>query len=123
DPLPGKVNYLLGNDPMRWRTNVPTYGKVAYQDVYAGIDLVYYGDQRQLEYDFVVGAGADPRVIQLSFQGAQDLTLDAQGNLVLHVAGGDVVEQAPVVYQVVAKGRQPVSGRYVMVGQDRVSFQ
>ncbi len=123
EELPGTVNYFLGNDPARWRTTVPTYGKVAYRDVYPGIDLVYYGNQRQLEYDFVLGPGADPRVIGLSFQGAQNLTLDAHGNLVLHTAGGDVVEHAPVVYQDGAEGQQAVAGRYVMLGQDRVGFQ
>src|SRR5206468_12406265 len=76
DELPGTVNYFVGNDPAQWRANVPTYGKVAYQDVYPGIDLVYYGNQRQLEYDFVVAAGADPGVIRLAFQGAQNLTID-----------------------------------------------
>src|SRR6266404_514706 len=119
DPQATTSNYLIGNDPSRWHTGVANYGKVEYQGVYPGIDLVYYGNQRQLEYDFVVGPSADPSVIQLSFQGSQNLTLDAQGNLVLHAAGGDVVEHAPVVYQ----GSQAVSGRYVLLGQDRVGFQ
>jgi hypothetical protein len=123
DQLPGTTNYFLGNNPAQWRTNVPTYGKVAYQDVYPGIDLVYYGNQQQLEYDFVVQPGASPDVIRLSVQGAQNMSLDAQGNLVLQTANGDVVEQAPVVYQEGAGGRQAVAGRYVLVGQDGVGFQ
>jgi hypothetical protein len=123
DPLPGTVNYFIGNDRAQWRTNIPTFGKVAYQDVYPGIDLVYYGNQQQLEYDFVVQPGANPGVIQLSVQGAQNLTLDAQGNLVLQTADGDVVEQAPVVYQEGVGGRQAVAGRYVLLGQDGVGFQ
>src|SRR5258708_10348086 len=65
DELPGKSNYFIGNDPAKWRTNVPTYAKVKYQDVYPGIDLVYYGNQQQLEYDFVVAPGADPKAISL----------------------------------------------------------
>src|SRR5947207_7339241 len=65
DELPGKSNYFIGNDPKKWRTDVPTYGKVKYQGVYPGIDLVYYGNQRQLEYDFVVAPGADRKAITL----------------------------------------------------------
>jgi hypothetical protein len=85
DPQATTSNYFVGNDPSYWRTNVANYGKVEYQAVYPGIDLVYYGNQRQLEYDFVVGPGANPGVIQLSFQGAQNLTLDAQGDSELDI--------------------------------------
>jgi hypothetical protein len=123
DPLPGTTNYFIGNDPSKWRTTVRTYGKVEYQDVYPGIDLVYYGNQQQLEYDFVVTPGVNPGVIRLSFQGSQDLTLDSQGNLVLHASGGDVVEHAPVVYQEEAGGRQAVAGKYVLMGEDQVGFE
>jgi hypothetical protein len=123
DLLPGITNYFIGNDPSKWRTSIPTYGKVAYQDVYPDIDLVYYGNQQQLEYDFVVQPGANPGVIRLSCQGAQKVSLDDQGNLVLQTANGDMVEQAPVVYQKGAGGRQAVAGRYVLLGQDGVGFQ
>src|SRR5206468_1731396 len=68
EELPGKTNYFVGNDPKRWRTDVPTYGKVKYEGVYPGIDLVYYGNQRQLEYDFVVAPGADPKAITLAIE-------------------------------------------------------
>lgn len=68
DELPGRSNYFLGNDPKKWRTNVPNYAKVKYQSVYPGVDLVYYGNPRQLEYDFVVAPGADPNVITLEFE-------------------------------------------------------
>ena len=70
DELPGKSNYFIGNDPMKWRTNVPNYAKVKYQSVYPGIDLVYYGNQQQLEYDFVVAPGANPRAIRFEIAGA-----------------------------------------------------
>jgi hypothetical protein len=123
DQLTGTSNYFVGSDLSKWRTNVTTYGKVEYQDVYPGIDLVYYGNQRQLEYDFVVAPGVNPGVIRLSFQGAQNLTLDSQGNLVLHTSGGDVVEHTPVVYQEEAGGRQPVDGHYLLLGGNRVGFQ
>ncbi len=64
--LPGTGNCFIGNDPTQWRTGISTYAKVRYQDIYPGIDLLYYGDHRELEYDFVVAPGADPNVIRLS---------------------------------------------------------
>ena len=82
--LPGKINYLVGKDPRQWRKDVPTYGKVRYEAVYPGVDLIYYGNQgRQLEYDFIVAAGADPRQIKLSFAGVDHLELDSRGVLAL----------------------------------------
>jgi hypothetical protein len=96
DELPGKANYFVGNDPAKWRTNVPTYAKVHYRDVYPGIDLIYYGNQRQLEHDFVVAPGADPKKIMLGFKGAERLEIDAQGELVLHAAGGTLRESGRV---------------------------
>src|SRR5439155_27330908 len=80
EPLPGKANYFLGNDPEQWRTNVPTYAKVKYEQVYSGVDLIYYGSQRQLEYDFVVAPEANPQAIGLSFEGADALAVDAHGD-------------------------------------------
>src|SRR5574341_267677 len=76
EELPGKVNYFIGNDPSKWRTNIPTYGRVRYESVYPGVDLVYYGNQRQLEHDFVVAPGGDPSVIRLGFAGAEKLRVD-----------------------------------------------
>ena len=117
-----KVNYFIGNDPRQWHTNIPTYAKVRYQQVYSGIDLIYYGNQRQLEYDFVVAPGADPSRIRLSFSGARKLSLDAHGNLVLDIAGGHVVEQAPIIYQEKDGVRQTVPGSYVLKGNNQVAF-
>ena len=101
EELPGKSNYFIGNDPKKWRTNVPTYAKVRYQDVYPGVDLEYYGNQGgQLEYDFVVAPGADPNQIKLSFVGADGMRMDAaSGDLVLKVGKEDVRFRKPVVYQ------------------------
>ncbi|MBS1212441.1 MAG: Cell surface protein, partial [Proteobacteria bacterium] len=98
-PLPGKVNYLLGKDPRRWRTGIETYGKVHYSEVYPGIDLVYYGNQRQLEHDFIVAPGADPARIRLAFDGARSLSLDPAGNLILDTGEGRLMWRKPVVYQ------------------------
>src|SRR5262249_55469981 len=109
-------------DLSQWHTNIPNFGRVEYENVYPGIDLAYYGNQGQLEYDFVVAPGSDPNAIQLSIQGAQSLSLDAQGNLVLHEPGGDVIEQAPVVYQQIGSVRQAVAGKFVLQG-NTVGFQ
>jgi len=98
--LPGRSNYFIGNDPGKWRTNVPSYAKVKYEGVYPGVDLVYYGNQRQLEYDFVVQPGADPNQIMLSFVGADGMRVDAaSGDLVLKVGDGEVRFHKPAVYQ------------------------
>src|SRR5207237_5312688 len=94
----GRVNYLLGNDPSRWHTDVPTCGRVEYRGVYEGIDLAYYGNQRQLEYDFVVAPGTDPGQIALGFSGAERLEIDAGGELVVHAGGGQVRQHQPLIY-------------------------
>jgi hypothetical protein len=79
DRLPGISNYFIGNDPKKWRTNVPNYARVRYREVYPGIDLVYYGNQGPLEYDLIVAPGADPNIIRLAYQGAESMCLDGQG--------------------------------------------
>jgi hypothetical protein len=71
EELPGKVNYFIGNDPEKWRHNIPTFRKVYYKDVYPGIDIVYYGNQQELEYDFVIAPGADPKAIKFRIDGAE----------------------------------------------------
>ena len=123
DKTAGVSNYLVGNDPSKWHTNIANYAKVEYQDVYRGINLVYHGDQQQLEYDFVVQPGADPRAIRLAFAGAQGKSIDAQGNLVLHTSGGDLVEHAPVAYQTINGVRHPIASRFVIGRDGQVGFQ
>jgi len=146
DELPGKSNYFIGNDPKKWRTNVPTYAKVRYENVYPGIDLVYYGNQGQLEYDFVVAPGADPHAIVLDVvaglvpaqngpsqahrrghpQGVP-LRIDSNGDLVIELDGGALRFHRPVVYQASRapspESRAPVTGRYKLIGHNRVSFE
>jgi hypothetical protein len=112
DELPGKSNYFIGNDPKKWRSNVPTYAKVKYQGVYPGVDLVYYGNQRELEYDFVVAPGADPRRIQFDVRGAMNIHRDQNGDLVLQTATGEIRWRKPAVYQEKDGIRQEVDGRY-----------
>jgi hypothetical protein len=118
EPLASVSNYLIGNDPSKWHTNVATYDRVEYQDLYPGVSLDYYGNQGQLEYDFVVDPGADPAAIRFTVAGAQTVSLDAQGDLVLHASGGDVVEHAPVIYQTINGVRQEVAGGYVLLPTD-----
>jgi len=122
DALPGKSNYFIGSDPTQWRTNVPIYGAVKYAAVYPGIDLVYHGNQRLLEYDFLVAPGADPQAIGIRFQGARKLTLNRDGALVIGLGGSEVIEPAPVVYQEIGGQRQTVAGHYVLRGRGRVGF-
>jgi hypothetical protein len=123
DQLPGTSNYFIGNDPSQWHTNIANYGQVQYQDVYPGVNLIYYGNQQHLEYDFVVAPGTDPSQIQFKVLGADRISLDNQGNLVLSTALGDVLEHAPVIYQEVGGARQRVAGQFVLLGQDEVGFQ
>ena len=125
EELPGKSNYFIGNDPEKWRTNVPHYSKVSYEEVYPGIDLVYYGtDQQQLEYDFVVSPGADPKAIQLAVEGAEEIRVDGDGDLVVETEGGEVRFHKPVVYQKEEPQRQYLDGRYVLdEANHEVSFE
>jgi hypothetical protein len=123
DALPGKSHYFIGNDPKKWRTGVPSFAKVRYAGIYPGIDLVFHGSQRRLEYDFVVAPSADPEVIRLAWKGAKRLEVDSRGELVLHVPGGKVDHRAPVVYQVIDGSRREIQGSYVLRGKDEVGFR
>ncbi len=123
EKLPGIVNYFIGNDPGQWQTNVPTYAKVQYENVYPGIDLVYYGNQQQLEYDFVVAPKVDPSVITLGFAGADALEIDPQGNLLISTDGGQVIQQTPIIYQEIDGIRQDVDGGYALSENGRVGFE
>ncbi|MCA1591594.1 MAG: SBBP repeat-containing protein [Acidobacteria bacterium] len=122
EELAGKVNYFVGNDPAQWRTSVPAYGRVRYTDVYPGIDMVYYGNQRQLEYDFRIAPGADARTVSLQFDGADKVALDAGGDLLLTLGESVIRQPKPVVYQEVAGERRAIEGGYVVREGGRVGF-
>ena len=122
DLLRGTVNYLIGNNPSQWHTNISTYAKVEYANLYKGIDLVYYGNQGQLEYDWQVAPGANPSLIQLAFQGADQVTTDGSGNLLITQGAATVTIDAPVLYQEIDGARQPVSGHYVVEGNNQVGL-
>ena len=121
--LPGKVNSFIGKDPKKWRTNIPTYRMVRYENVYPGIDLVYYGGDRKLEYDFVVAPGADPSSVSLSFEGVDRVRLDPSGDLVLGSAGSPLRLRRPLIYQMVDGRRRPVSGGFRLAGRRQLRFQ
>ncbi len=118
--LRGTVNYFIGNDPSQWIKGVSTFGRVNYQQAYPGIDLVYYGTQRQLEYDFIVAPGADPKQIALEFSGASPV-LGPDGDLLLTLDGAPITLRKPVVYQTIAGEKEMIEGNYKLSG-DRVQF-
>ncbi len=138
DELPGKSNYFIGNDPKKWHTNVPNYAKVRYHDVYPGVDLIYYGNQGQLEYDFVVAPGADPRQIALRVETGKSSIVSrrsttdvaADGDLVIQADGGEVGFHKPIVYQSRLTGnrqstivnRQFLEGHYILTASNEVRF-
>jgi hypothetical protein len=122
DPLSGKSNYFIGNDPQKWHTGIPQFAGVRYQSVYPGIDLVFYGHQGHLEYDFKVAPGADPSLAELQFDGASRLELQA-GDLILTGNDNSVRLQAPRVYQRIGDRQQPVEGRFVLRAANRVGFE
>ena len=118
--LSGKVNYILGNDPARWQTGLPTYGRVIWSDTYPGIDIVYYGNQRQLEFDFVVKRGANPSAIRMRIAGAARLRIDASGALDIDGTDGMRIP-LPVIYQEIGGKRRSISGHYTLCHRE-VSF-
>jgi hypothetical protein len=139
EELPGKSNYFNGNDPKKWRVNVPYYAKVRYFDLYPGVDLVYYGREGQLEYDFVVAPGADPKAIALKIETGKSkiqnpkpkIRVDASGDLVVQAEGGEIRFHKPVVYQPKAflnsqftiHNSELLSGRYVLTAHNHIGFE
>jgi hypothetical protein len=113
-PQGGRSNYFTGSTPGRWVTDVGQYGRIRYADVYPGIDLVYYGDQRKLEYDFVVAPGADPKAIRMAFRGARSARLNDTGDLALSVGGREFVQRKPYVYQEIDGRKVLLAGNYVL---------
>jgi hypothetical protein len=121
--LQGTVNYFLGNNPANWKTGVPTFEKVKYTDVYPGVNLIYYGSHQRLEFDFEVAPGGDARQIQLRFDGAHKLNLDAEGNLTIVAGSGAISFHKPIVYQIAAdNSRQPIAGSFQIFSRKTVGF-
>lgn len=120
---PGHSNYLIGNNPARWQRNVPLYGRVKYRGVYPGIDAVYYGNQSQIETDYIVAPGSDPKQIVLQVSGGKDLTLNSQGDLLVANAAGDLMLRRPNVYQEIDGTRREVAANYVRRSSGLVGIQ
>jgi hypothetical protein len=121
--MPGVSNYLIGADPARWRSRVPRFARARVQGAYPGVDLVYYGNDGHLEYDFVVAPGADAQPIRVAFEGVDHLRVDADGDLVLTVAGREVVQRRPLVYQEIGGRRRELGAAYVITGPMEVAFR
>src|SRR5271156_2127801 len=117
-----KINYFIGNDPKKWHTDVPAYAKVKYEGVYPGVDLVFYGNQREFEYDFLVAPGADAKAIALNIEGATKMRVNARGDLVIGVAGGTVELKKPDAYQALNGIRKEVAGNYIIRNHHEVRF-
>jgi uncharacterized repeat protein (TIGR01451 family) len=121
DPLPARTNYLLGNDPAKWRRAVPQFGRVRYEDIYPGISLVFYGNRGRLEHDFQVAPGADPSRAELEFDGARKLELQ-NGVLIIKQTGGELRLEAPRVYQQIDGREETVAAQFVLRGSNRAGF-
>jgi hypothetical protein len=118
-----RTNYFIGRDPQRWRTNLPNYAKVKYSRVYPGVDLVFYGNQNKLEYDFTVSPGADPGVIALSFDRMSNMRVDEKGDLLLRTNAGEIRQTRPVVYQQIDGARRSIPASYLVKGNNQIAFQ
>ena len=116
--LPGKANYFIGNDPSKWHSDVPTFSKIQCDNVYTGIDLVYYGTRRQWEYDFIIAPGVDYRTIALNFDGVDKMTLDESGSLVLNTSAGVIRHRKPLAYQNSGGVRLEIPARFVLRESD-----
>lgn len=119
---PGVSNYYQGNNPSQWITSVPHFGAVRYRNLYTGIDLRFHDGEGLLEYDFIVAPNADPNAIRLDFNGADEVSLDQAGDLLLRVGELTIRHAAPVIYQESAQGKRSVSGKFVLLGEKRVGF-
>jgi uncharacterized protein (TIGR03437 family) len=122
DQRQGVSNYFLGRDAGAWHTGIRQFGKVRYRNVYTGIDVVFYGNPKELEYDFVVRPGADPAKIRLAFDGADRIVAEASGDLRVQFAGVEIRSRKPRIYQTGQNGDRSVDGRYVVKGRQRAGF-
>jgi Domain of unknown function DUF11/Beta-propeller repeat len=120
--LPGKSNYFIGNDPAKWHRDIPQFAQVRYSHIYPGVDLIYYGNRGQLEYDFEVAPATDAHAVQIRFLGSSDLALDPTGDLIVPVAGGDIRLHAPHIYQNVNGRKRDVQGRFELRSKHDVGF-
>jgi hypothetical protein len=121
DEFETKTNYFIGNDPAEWHTDVPNFARVRYAEVYDGIDLVYYGKDGQVEFDFEVAPGADPSSIVMAWEGADSIEVAEDGGLVLKAGDVELQQHAPVLYQQSEEGKRSVAGSFAPMGGGRVA--
>ena len=121
-PLSGRIHRLIGSDPSRWQRNLTSHGRVRYKDVYPGVDVAFYGNGRELEYDFIVGPGRSSDVARLRFDGIKASRVDADGRLLLDTGKGELIQRRPVAYQEGSQGRVPVAVAYVTHEDGSVGF-
>jgi uncharacterized protein (TIGR03437 family) len=122
DRLPGISSYFRGNDSSKWRTGIPQFRKVWYHDVYPGVDVVYYGNQGNLEYDFQIAPGADPAKIRIAYEGAKNLKIEANGDLILTTKTSEVRQRSPIVYQELDGKRKQIAAAYRLSGHKTVTL-
>jgi hypothetical protein len=120
--LAGKINCLRGGNPAQWQSGVALFAQVRVEQIYPGVSVVYYGNQRQLEYDFNLAAGVNPNVIALRFGGAEKISVNPQGGLVVSLNGGEMVQHPPVAYQTVRGQRQEVAASYKILDAHTAAF-
>jgi hypothetical protein len=118
--LARKSNYFMGNDPQRWRRNVPNFLKVRYENIYPGIDMEYYFSHDDLEYDFILSAGSDPASIVVGYRGHKEMRIDENGELLLELAGHSIRQRLPSVYQELNGVRREITARYVTRGSNAI---
>ncbi len=123
DMMEYKCNYFIGNDPNEWHTDVPNYSAVLYEEIYDGINLKYYGNGRQMEYDFIVSPGADYSQIMIQYEGAESISINDNGDLVVETKWGEVVEQRPLIYQLENDSRIAIAGEYRMMSDNSFGFE
>jgi hypothetical protein len=122
-PMEGKRNYFMGNDPAKWISHVSTFARVEYEAVYPGIDMVYYGTQKQLEYDFLIAPGIDPKQVQFDLRGARSISVDETGDLVLQLDDSQIRWHKPLAYQQTGQTKKEIAARYVLSGSHQVRFE
>ena len=117
-----KCNYFIGNDPNNWHTDVSSYSAIIYEEIYSGIDLKYYGNGKQMEYDFIVSPGADPSQIAIRYDGAKSISVNDNGELVVKTIWSEVIEQRPIVYQIQDSAKEPIEGEYLIINNNSFGF-
>lgn len=132
----GKVNYFIGNDPKRWKTDMPTYEAIVYKEVYPGIDIKFYGNNRQMEYDIIVKPGADPSPILFSYEGIKGIRVTEEGDLEIELtltppspAGGEgrkggekIIQKRPYIYQEIDGKKVEVAGRFKILNEEVITL-